>query len=159
GYNEQGKAIILANDSSERHYLFWQYVRGTLEPLQSSFDVNQLDTWIIRLLAQAKQVRKDQVLQLLLNTFGGYLANRDHPGWRNEIEQRLRALMADMIKAPPCGRGTGPCAVDTPRPGLRRILPLLSFGYAACRSHSNGWTAGHFRRALNGTSAGAPRVG
>jgi helicase len=98
GYNEQGKAIILANDSSLRHYLFRQYVQGTLEPLQSSFDLNQLDTWIIRLLAQVKQVRKDQVLQLLLNTFGGYLGNRDHPGWQSEIEQRLRALLADMIR-------------------------------------------------------------
>lgn len=98
GYNEQGKAIILANDSSERQYLFHRYVRGTLEPLQSSFDSDHLDTWIIRLLAQVRQVRKDQVLQLLLNTFGGYRANRQHPGWHNEITQRLQALLADMIR-------------------------------------------------------------
>jgi replicative superfamily II helicase len=98
GYNEEGKAIILANDSSERQFLFRRYVRGTLEPLQSSFDANQLETWIIRLLAQVKQVHKDQVLQLLLNTFGGFLDNRRHPGWQNEMEQRLRALLADMIR-------------------------------------------------------------
>jgi len=69
-----------------------------LEPLQSSFDADQLETWILRLLAQVKQVHKDQVLQLLLNTFGGYLANRQHPAWQNEMEQRLGALLADMIR-------------------------------------------------------------
>jgi replicative superfamily II helicase len=98
GYNEQGKAIVLANDPSERQFLFRRYTRGTLEPLQSSFDVDQLETWIVRLLAQVKQIHKDQVLQLLLNTFGGYLANREHPGWRADMEQRLRQLMADMIR-------------------------------------------------------------
>jgi hypothetical protein len=69
-----------------------------LEPLQSSFDADQLETWIIRLLAQVKQVHKDQVLQLLLNTFGGYLANRQHPGWQSEMEHHLRALLAEMIR-------------------------------------------------------------
>jgi helicase len=98
GYNEQGKAIILANDSSERQFLFRRYVRGTLEPLQSSFNADQLDTWILRLLAQVKQVHKDQVLQLLLNTFGGYLANRQHPAWQNDMEQRLGTLLTDMIR-------------------------------------------------------------
>jgi helicase len=98
GYNEQGKAIILANDSSERQFLFRRYVRGTLEPLQSSFDADQLETWIIRLLAQVKQVPKDQALYLLLNTFGGYIANRQHPGWQSEMEQRLQTLLADMIR-------------------------------------------------------------
>jgi helicase len=98
GYNEQGKAIVLANDPSERQFLFRRYTRGTLEPLQSSFDVDQLETWIVRLLAQVKQIHKDQVLQLLLNTFGGYLSNREHPGWRPGMEQRLRQLLSDMIR-------------------------------------------------------------
>jgi helicase len=98
GYNEQGKAIVLANDSSERQLLFRRYVRGTLEPLRSSFEAEHLETWIVRLLAQVKQIHKDEVLQLLLNTFGGYLANREHPGWRTNMEQRLRQLMADMIR-------------------------------------------------------------
>jgi helicase len=98
GYNEQGKAIVLANDPSERQFLFRRYTRGTLEPLQSSFDVDQLETWIVRLLAQVKQIHKGQILQLLLNTFGGYLANREHPGWRAGMEQRLRQLLTDMIR-------------------------------------------------------------
>jgi len=98
GYNEQGKAIVLANDSSERQLLFRRYTRGTLEPLLSSFEAEHLETWIVRLLAQVKQIHKDQVLQLLLNTFGGYLANRQHPGWRAAMEHRLRQLLADMIR-------------------------------------------------------------
>jgi helicase len=98
GYNEQGKAIILANDFVERQRLFHRYIRGTLEALRSSFNVDELETWIIRLLAQVKQVQRDQVLQLLLNTFGGYLAHRQHPGWQNAMEQRLQTLLAEMIR-------------------------------------------------------------
>jgi replicative superfamily II helicase len=98
GYNEQGKAIVLANDSSERQLLFRRYTRGTLELLRSSFEAEHLETWIVRLLAQVKQIHKDEVLQLLINTFGGYLANREHPGWRADMEQRLRQLLADMIR-------------------------------------------------------------
>ena len=98
GYNEQGKAIVLANDPSERQLLFRRYTRGTLELLRSSFEAEHLETWIVRLLAQVKQIHKDEVLQLLINTFGGYIANRAHPGWRADMEQRLRQLLADMIR-------------------------------------------------------------
>ena len=28
----------------------------------------------------------------------GYLANRQHPGWRAEMEGRLRVLLAEMIR-------------------------------------------------------------
>ncbi len=42
GYNEQGKAIVLANDSSERQFLFRRYTRGSLEPLRSSFEAEHL---------------------------------------------------------------------------------------------------------------------
>jgi replicative superfamily II helicase len=98
GYNESGKAIILANDPGERQRLFRQYVQGTLESLHSSFDADDLETWIVRLLAQVRQVPEDEVLQLLLNTFGGYLANRQHPSWRHEMRERLTELLADMIR-------------------------------------------------------------
>ncbi len=98
GYNESGKAIILANDPGERQRLFRQYVRGTLESLNSSFDPNDLETWIVRLLAQVKQVPESQVLQLLINTFGGYLANRQHPGWRAQMQERLTHLLGNMIR-------------------------------------------------------------
>jgi replicative superfamily II helicase len=30
------------------------------------------------------------------NTYGGYIANRNHPGWRGEIEQRVTALLERM---------------------------------------------------------------
>ncbi len=98
GYNESGKAIVLVNDPGERQRLFRQYTRGILESLQSSFDIDHLETWVVRLLAQVTRVRKDEVLQLLLNTFGGYLANREHPGWRTEMEARLVQLLGDMIR-------------------------------------------------------------
>ncbi len=131
GYRLQSRnTIILANDFSERQFLFRRYVRGTLEPLQSSFDANQLETWIIRLLAQVKQVRKDEVLQLLLNTFGGYLANRQHPAWRSEMENRLKNAF-DRHDPPAIGRTrAGQHAVNPASSGLRRITPLLPFGNA-----------------------------
>src|SRR5262249_18532655 len=32
------------------------------------------------------------------NTFGGYLANRQYPGWQSEMEQHLRSLLDEMIR-------------------------------------------------------------
>lgn len=43
---------------------------GKLEELRSSFDIGQLDTWIIRLLAQTNRVERNRVVRLLLNTYG-----------------------------------------------------------------------------------------
>src|SRR5206468_9752020 len=37
GFREQGKSIILADTGYEREQLFAKYVKGTTEPLRSSF--------------------------------------------------------------------------------------------------------------------------
>src|SRR6202020_1532252 len=49
GYNETGKAIILAETPIERARLFQKYVLGTPEEVKSSFQQGQLPTWILRL--------------------------------------------------------------------------------------------------------------
>ncbi len=98
GYNNnEGKAIILADNSIQRQQLFQQYVQGQLEPLQSSFNPEKLETWLIRLLAQVERIERNDVVRLLANTYGGYIANKQHPGWRHTMEQRLEHLLQRML--------------------------------------------------------------
>lgn len=97
GFNEEGKAIVLADNRYQRDVLFNRYVLGSLESFQSSFDPRQLDTWIVRLLAQVDRVPRDDVARLLANTYGGFLAGRDNPKWRVETKERLDALLAKML--------------------------------------------------------------
>jgi len=98
GFNEEGRAIILADTSHERMQLFQKYVMGALEPIQSSFHINELETWIIRLLAQVEHVPKADVVRLLVSTYGGYLANRMKPQWQQEIGEQLSKLLEKMIQ-------------------------------------------------------------
>jgi replicative superfamily II helicase len=97
GFNEEGKAIVLAGNRYERDVLFNRYVRGSLESFRSSFDPRQLDTWIVRLLAQVDRVPREDVARLLANTYGGFLAGRDNPKWRVETEERLDELLTKML--------------------------------------------------------------
>lgn len=98
GFKEEGKSIILADSAYEREQLFRRYVRGQLEPLRSSFEIGQLDTWVVRLLAQVKRVPRRDVTRLLTSTYGGYCASRGRPAWRAEIEQQIEALLERMVR-------------------------------------------------------------
>lgn len=73
GFNEKGKSMIYAETPMERAVLFNRYVRGRLERLQSSFNPAQIETWLVRLLAQVAKVSRAEVAVLLLNTYAGYL--------------------------------------------------------------------------------------
>lgn len=96
GFNEEGRSIILADNAYARHDLFGRYVMGQLEPFRSSFDPADLDTWLVRLLAQLDRVPRADIARLLANTYGGYLASRDDPAWRERIADRLESLLARM---------------------------------------------------------------
>ncbi|MGH8503991.1 MAG: DEAD/DEAH box helicase [Gammaproteobacteria bacterium] len=97
GFNEEGKAIILAETSSQREHLFHHYVRGSLEPIRSSFDASDLNTWVVRLLAQIRSpLPRAEVIRLLANTYGGFVAARDNPNWRTGVESRIEALLDRM---------------------------------------------------------------
>jgi helicase len=98
GFAKTGKAIIIADTSMQRRQLFQRYVLGTPEALLSSFDSQHVETWLLRLLAQVHQVPRADVGRLLANTFGGYLANRGDPGWRNRIETEIDGLVDQMIR-------------------------------------------------------------
>jgi replicative superfamily II helicase len=81
GYENEGKAIVLADTGMERDRLFARYLEGVAEPTSSSFDERALETWLIRLLAQVRRVTRDQAVEPIANTYGGYLANLARPGW------------------------------------------------------------------------------
>jgi helicase len=98
GFNERGKAMILANHGGERQFLFARYVKGHPEDLASSFRTEEIETWVVRLLAQLRtRINRGDLVQLLLGTYGGYLANLQQPGWGEGMQRRLEALVDEMI--------------------------------------------------------------
>lgn len=97
GFQEEGKSIIYAETSLQREQLFARYVAGEVEPMRSSFEVENIETWILRLLAQVPRLPKDDLATLLASTYGGYLANRQHPEWRNGVKRRLEQLLEEML--------------------------------------------------------------
>lgn len=96
GFNEKGKAIILADAEHNLSVLFSKYVLGKPEPLVSSFDIKNLDTWMIKLLVQVKDVHKNDLVNLLANTYGGYVANRKNTDWGKNMRQQLIELYEEM---------------------------------------------------------------
>lgn len=97
GFREEGKAIILADTVHEREVLFHKYVLGRLEPFESSFRLENISTWIVRLLAQVDRVPRAEVVGLLTNTYGGYLAAQQNPKWPQELAAHLEKLMGRTI--------------------------------------------------------------
>lgn len=98
GISDKGRSVLLAETPQSRVNLFAKYVKGTPEPIRSSFDIGHIDTWILRLLSQVSAVPRESVIHLVANTFGGYLANRQNPGWVQDTEHRLNQTLADMIR-------------------------------------------------------------
>lgn len=99
GYNEIGKAIILADTPVERAQLFQKYVLGTPEDVRSSFQQRDLPTWTLRLLSQVRGVRPEEIPGLLVNTFCGYSASRANPQWMRLVEGDVSALVARLLQA------------------------------------------------------------
>jgi helicase len=98
GFNERGKSIILAELGSDPRMLFNKYVLGEPEDLKSSFDIQHIETWLIRLLAQVKGIHRDDIVNLLSNTYGGYVANRKDPDWEKNMRLTIANLYAEMIR-------------------------------------------------------------
>lgn len=98
GLAAKGRSILLAESSFDRSRLFKHYVRGQTEPIRSSFNSSELDTWILRLLAQVKEVPRDSVVTLLVNTYGGYLAMRASPAWEEQMRDKVEDLLRQMLE-------------------------------------------------------------
>ncbi len=99
GYNEIGKAIILADTGVERAQLFQRYVLGKPEDVTSSFKLSELSTWTLRLLSQVRGVRAEDIPTLLVNTFGGYTASRDNSGWVARVVVEIARLVERLLNA------------------------------------------------------------
>ncbi len=99
GFNEIGRAIILAETPMERAQLFQRYVLGVPEDVKSSFQQRDLPTWTLRLLSQVRGVRADEIPGLLVNTFGGYSASRANPQWVTMVERDVTRLIDRLLEA------------------------------------------------------------
>ncbi|MBX3490327.1 DEAD/DEAH box helicase [Parvibaculum sp.] len=97
GFENEGKAILLADTPMERARLFRAYVEGFPEAITSSFDARNPGTWVIRLLAQAKEIERVAVVDLVANTYGGYLAMLRDPRWRERMSADLELLLDRMV--------------------------------------------------------------
>ncbi len=97
-FSKQGRSILLANSGTQRTLLFNKYVCGQPEPILSSFNQRDINTWILRLLAQIKEIPKDNVVTLLSNTYAGYLETRNSSSWEPQMRTHLGALLSRMIE-------------------------------------------------------------
>jgi replicative superfamily II helicase len=97
GYEAQGKSIVLAETPMERGRLFRTYVQGQPEAISSSFDQRNPGTWVVRLLAQVRTVPRAAVMDLISNTYGGYLGLLRDPRWREAMSDRVTQLLDRMI--------------------------------------------------------------
>lgn len=96
GLSPFGRSILLADNTTQREHLFRKYVQGEPEPIHSSFDASEIETWILRLLTQIKQVPRKEIVYLLARTYGGYLASRQNPDWHGSIEVYLEQFLVKI---------------------------------------------------------------
>lgn len=96
GFAEQGRSILLADNSTARIRLFQVYVAGEPEALSSSFKDADLNTWVIKLLSQVNGVHRDDVPGLLAATYGGFLRNRRDPTWSARTQAQIAGLLTRM---------------------------------------------------------------
>jgi helicase len=99
GYNERGQPFIIASMPLERQQLFRRYVLGKPEDLRSSFSSGSLAIWVLRLLTQISRVPRTEVATLLVNTYGGYVASRDNPNWRPQMDGQVARIIYDLLQA------------------------------------------------------------
>ncbi|RYZ90653.1 MAG: DEAD/DEAH box helicase [Proteobacteria bacterium] len=98
GLQEEGTSIIYADSSFQRQQLFRRYVQGAVEPITSSFVDSDLHTWVIRLLAQVRELPRHEVAALLASTYGGYLKNRSQPDWVEFMRAKVNTLVGEMLE-------------------------------------------------------------
>ena len=96
GFRETGRAILLAETPFDRTRLFEQYVLSAPEPVTSSFTGDDLGTWLVRLFAQTGSVPGEDVVNLLTNTFGGYLSARRDPAWPDRTARQAHDQVGRM---------------------------------------------------------------
>lgn len=97
GFQETGKSMIYAETPTQRAQLFQKYVLGKVENMTSSFHPKELNTWVVRLLAQVKNIPKSDITSLLANTYGGYQATCADGSWPKKMETLVNTLLGRML--------------------------------------------------------------
>jgi len=145
GMSAAGTSILLAETPIDRARLFRQYVMGSPEALSSSFAAGEIDTWVIRLLAQVRRVPRADVPTLLANTYGGFLASKRDPNWaqstRATVERLVDRMLAltlleedgDGVSLTPLGRACGSSALSLAS-ALRLVEMLRSLNQGTLTS-------------------------
>lgn len=98
GYNETGKAILLADTPFQRRELFNRYTKGVPESIKSSFANHDVRTWVIRLLSQVNAITKDNIPQLLASTYGGFLSIKTDPAWGSNMQSNIQEIVGSFIE-------------------------------------------------------------
>ena len=99
GFRETGRAILIAETPFERNRLFQKYILGQPEEVKSSFQSADVGTWMLRLLTQVTKVKSDELVLLIANTYGGFLATLRDPDWQKNTKANLAGLISRMITA------------------------------------------------------------
>lgn len=97
GITDRGRSIIYAENPLQRMQLFDRYVAGTPDDLRSSFREDDVETWLIRLLAQVPALPRQEVAGLLYRSFGGFLRSRDNPKWQVDVAAHISQLVDQML--------------------------------------------------------------
>lgn len=145
GISAAGTSILLADTPIDRSRLFRQYVMGSPEALASSFAVGEIDTWVIRLLAQVRRVPRADVPTLLANTYGGFLSAKGDPNWAQTARTTVGRLMdrmlalklleqdAEGVSLTPLGRACGSSSLSLAS-ALRLVEMLRSLDHGTINS-------------------------
>jgi helicase len=99
GLRTAGRSILVGENDIAAQRLYQTYALGTPSALFSSFDPRAIDTWVLRLLSQVDRVARTEVVTLLANTYGGFLAGRADPGWLARVREEIERLLVRMLAA------------------------------------------------------------
>ena len=105
GQTTEGRSVLLAFSRSDSERLYRRYVCGSPEPITSSFRDRDVQSWLLKLLAQIGEIAEDEVTETFLSTFGGFLAQRSDPQWADRMRVNLPRSIEEMVSAGLINRG------------------------------------------------------
>ena len=99
GQTTEGRSVLLAFSRGDVERLYRRYVCGSPEPITSSFRDRDVQSWLLKLLAQIGEIAEDEVTETVLSTFGGFLAKRSDPQWADRMRANLPRSIDEMVSA------------------------------------------------------------
>ncbi len=99
GYVAAGQSVLLSDNSMQQTALFHRYIKGDLPTLSSSLSQDEMETWVLRLLLQVKRIERGKVVDLLGDTFGGYLRSSCGPGNLAGLRDEVDAAVSELLES------------------------------------------------------------